>query len=348
VDTKTVEKKIMQQVDLNGGSMMARDKLILPLSRKIDRGQKCHDLWPDIERGLLSLEEKQIATLTRRGNIISGITRINNDDDSLEETPDATPDTTTQEGITLTIEDDQVGESTAQPVETESGEFKDLPLHKRASYALVALQHRADANGVIYDLASAKHIAAELKIPKDEASSLNVILGKLGFRKTIARAKRHEINMSITEVTAEMIAALPVSSQKPKANSVKSAENAPSGEVPQASSEPKPVSKAKVTTTKAVAPVTSVAQLEARFATIVAKLEAEKETLKAETQAATTRVGELEGELKKVRKDTEKLVAKVCGERDEAQRQLQLLRQAATQPLKLSSETENLLARYEE
>jgi hypothetical protein len=353
VDTKTAEKEILQQVDLSGGSIMARDKLIPLLSRKIKKGEKCHDIWDDLERGLYSLEDKQVVQLTHAGRIIRGITRIDNDEDTLVETPDTTPDTNNQEGIAMTTEDESVGElaetkAVEEPVRTYVGNFKDLPHHEQLNRAWGVLKHYSGPDGMFFDASSVEVLMVGLEIPKSLAGQLNRDLGVLGRRKTVARLKKQIIDLVLPDITEEEVASLLASSSKSETVVESTGDGAPSTELVQAVSEPTPKAKAKTPAAKTVTPITSIAQLEARFAAVVAKIEGEKEALKTEKDAAVTRASDLERELKKVRKETQKLVDKVCGERDEAQRQLQLLRQAASQPLQISTATENLLARYEE
>jgi hypothetical protein len=345
LNTKQAKKAILELVDSEGGSIHARDKLIPHMARKLRKGEKCHETWPAIEHGLLSLANDGILQITYNGRTIRGIDRVDNDDNPSDES--ITPDPIDQKGITMTTETTQVGdpatELTEEAPDAFVGDFKALPYEDQLNRALRTLRHYASPDGLIHDASSDEIIMVGLEISQTLARKLNRDLWKLGLRKTIGRLKKHEINMSLPVVTVDMAESLHTPSPDSEAKASVPAD-IPSKEGEGVAS----ASKNEASTSQIVAPITSIAQLEARFTAVVMKLEGEKRTLKTERDAATEQVATLERELKKVRKETQKLVDKVCGERDGAQRQLQLLRQAATQPLQVSPETQKLLAHYEQ
>lgn len=338
MNTKQAQEKILQLVDDRGGSIQARGKLIPYLADQLR--VDCHETWPALEHALGRLKEKGLVNVHIHGAIIRGVERINNDVDS-DEAADTTPDTIDQEGITMTTENDQVGEPAEEQAEVPVGNIKDLPYHGQLNLALRTLRHYAGKDGVIHDASSEEILIVGLEISQTYARKLNRDLWKLGLRKTIGRLKKHEINTSLPEVTADMAQDLQAPSPKPEVDTPTPVDT-PSAEVVEAET------KLETSVSPAGAPITSIAQLEARFRAVVVKLEAEKEMLKGERDVATQHTADLERELKKVRKETGQLIERVCGERDEAQKQLQLLRQAATQPLQVSPETQELLARYEQ
>jgi hypothetical protein len=345
LNTKQAKKAILELVDSEGGSIHARDKLIPHMARKLRKGEKCHETWPAIEHGLLTLANDGILQITYNGRTIRGVDRIDNDDNPSNES--TTPDQNDQEGTTMTTETSQVGAPAEELTNASSdafvGDFKDLPYCDQLNRALRVLRHYAGSGGIIHDASSEEIIMVGLEISQTFARKLNRDLWKLGLRKTIGRLKKHEINTSLSAVTQDMVDSLQAPTPEPEVEA-----QAPADTPSTAAVTAEPQSEGETSAPETIAPITSIAQLEARFTAVVVKLEAEKKTLKTELGTTTTQVATLEGELKKVRKETEKLVNKVCGERDEALKQLQLLRQAATQPLQVSLETQKLLAQYEQ
>lgn len=341
MNRRQAEEKIITLLEgKDGGHIQAHSKLIPRICTLLREDP--HANWDAIHRALMRLSEAGVVQLEKKGSVLTGVKLV-----TLGLSSSTTPPTPSSIEPEQKVAENIMTE-TVQTPSTVSDPFAGMEEREQLTLVLQAFQEAADTSGLIEVASAPDVLVTALGISRTSAVRLNTKLGKLGLRKSAPRYRRHHVDVTVKEVTADMLLALDQAvtastpprrktAKQPVAPEVASSDSASSSST--ASTDATEVTSAPegVAEADSLTPVTSVVELEKSLVEII-------KTLQGALETAGTQLAGVRNELA----TAERNAAKVAEERDEFKRQLDELRKVAVQPLKLQRETRSILKQFKD